>query len=138
MEKNKGGRPPKYNTTEEFQKKCDKYFKDCIDKTKIPNKAGLCIALNITRETYNQYKKKDKFSDAIKKAESVIEEAWVQRLNHSAATGAIFYLKNAFRKIYKDRYNTDITSGDKPIAILGNALPDNHSGQQDNKAQEEN
>ena len=36
------------------------------------------------------------------------------------------------------REGTDITSDNKPIAILGNALPDNHSGQQDNKAQEEN
>jgi hypothetical protein len=83
----------------------------------MPNKAGLCIWLNIHKDTYNEYKKKPTFSDALKGAEMWIENAWVQRLAGNAPTGAIFYLKNAFKEDYKDRSETDITSGGEKLNI---------------------
>jgi hypothetical protein len=49
------------------------YFKDCEEKRLMPNKAGLCLHLKITKETYNQYK--TKFSDLIKADEHFIENA---------------------------------------------------------------
>lgn len=74
----------------------------------MPNKAGLCVFLRIDKSTYNDYKQK--YPDTIKEVEAVIENAWVQRLRDPGATGAIFYLKNAFKEDYKDRHETDITS----------------------------
>lgn len=93
----------KFKTEEELDKRCKEYFKDCIkskDK-KLPSKAGLLVKLDLGRTQYNEYKKK--YPNAVKKAENIIEEAWVQRLSGAAATGAIFYLKNAFKENYKDR-----------------------------------
>lgn len=103
-----GGRPPKYTTAIELWKVADEFFKLCDKHKQLPEKAGLCLALGITRETYNQYKK-GKFSDVLKRIELYIESNWVRRLNAQAATGAIFYLKNAFREHYKDRIESDVT-----------------------------
>jgi hypothetical protein len=64
--------------------------------------------LRISRDTYSEYRKK--FPDTIKAANDWIENAWVQRLSTTAPTGAIFYLKNAFKEDYRDRTETDVTS----------------------------
>ena len=111
--RNKGGRPPKYKTELDFDKVCRIYFARLIETDKMPNKAGLLLELDISRPVYADYKKK--FPDTIKRAENIIENAWVQRLSGNAATGAIFYLKNAFHLYYRDRRETDITSGGEPL-----------------------
>ena len=74
-------------------------------------KAGLALHLNTTRETLGDYEKKKDFSYAIKRAYTIIEEAWNQKLAGNSPTGSIFYLKSAFQ--YRDRI--DVTSDDKPI-----------------------
>lgn len=97
------------------------YFDECKDSKPLvvmPTKAGLCLALDITRDTYNEYKKKPDFSDTLKKAELLMENLWTQRLGGTSPTGAIFYLKNAFKEHYKDRYNTDVTTKGKQIATF--------------------
>lgn len=108
-------RPPKYATEEALKNKVLEYFIQCEEKKEIPNKAGLRLKLDIDKSTYSDYKKK--FPNPIKRAEEVIENAWVQRLKENASTGAIFYLKNAFQEDYKDRHETDVTSGGKPLQI---------------------
>lgn len=127
------GRPPKYSKAEDLVSAANKYFEKCDLARQLPEKAGLCLALGITRETYSQYKKGD-FSDAIKGFELYIESNWVRRLGGQAATGAIFYLKNAFRDDFKDRNETDVTSGGKPIPLL-HALRNNDSNKKDSVAQ---
>ncbi len=117
MAKNKGGRPPKYGDAQAIADHITDYFKSCEEARLLPNKAGLCIWLGITKETYNQYRKKPEFSDSIKACDSMIENAWVQRLAGNAPTGAIFYLKNAFKEDYRDKHETDITTGGKPLQI---------------------
>lgn len=107
------GRPPKYKDEAEIEKKCKEYFEECIEKKVIPSKAGLRVKLDLIRERYRDYK--IRYPHAIKKAENLIEKAWVERLSGVAATGAIFYLKNAFKEDYRDRYNTDLTSGGKTL-----------------------
>ncbi len=106
--KDKGGRPPKYKTELEMALKISDYFGKCDEKRELPNKAGLCLFLGITRESYGDYK--ERFPDTIKGADSTIENAWVQRLGGNSPTGAIFYLKNAFKEHYKDKHETDLTS----------------------------
>lgn len=119
------GAPGKYETSEALDHKIAEYYDYCyLTKNKkgkmvariiplMPNKAGLCLFLNISRETYSQYRKR--FPDTIKRADHWIEEEWVQRLRSNAPTGAIFYLKNAFKEVYKDRHQTDITSKGEKI-----------------------
>ena len=140
-------RPPKYKTEEELREKSLGYFKYLengietnevlgikIDDT--PTKTGLRLWLDIDKSTYSDYKKK--FPNPIKWAEDIIEDCWVQNLRNNNVAGTIFYLKNAFKDEYRDRYDTDITSGgDKIIPILGN-VSKNDSNAKDNKAQETN
>ena len=109
------GRLPKY-TEKALKDKLLDYFGECDAKKLLPNKAGVCVFLGISRETYSEYRKK--YPYAIKRTDNLIEEAWVQRLAGNAPTGAIFYLKNAFKEHYQDRRDTDITSGGKPIANI--------------------
>ena len=57
----------------------------------------VCSFLDITWDTWNNYKNKSGYSDIIKKAESRIFNEWIKNLFFPGrnATGAIFYLKNA-------------------------------------------
>ncbi len=109
------GQPPKYKSEKELQDKLLAYFLDCTEKKLMANKAGVCVFLGISRETYNVYKKK--YPDAIKGAEDVIEQAWVQRLAGPNATGAIFYLKAAMG--WKDQQHVDVTTAGKELTITG-------------------
>lgn len=113
------GRPPKYTEAQQLKKKADAYFALCKKDKQPPEKAGLCLALGITRETYNQYRAKPEFSDAIRSFDFRVESWWARRLAGQSATGAIFYLKNAFKDEYKDRTETDITSGGEKLNIAG-------------------
>jgi hypothetical protein len=116
------GRPPKYESAEVLIAKAQEYFVLCGKSRDLPEKAGLCLALGISRETYSQYKK-DRFPDAIKAFELYIESSWVRRLGAQAATGAIFYLKNAFKEDYRDRTETDLTSKGEKITGINYIRP---------------
>mgnify|MGYP006284438281 CR=1 FL=1 len=102
-------------TPTKLKQKIEKYLKDCIENNKLPTKNGVCITLDIHRDTYNEWKKSNDLSDALKKIEVLIEEHWTQGLYSKSydTAGCIFYLKNAFQ--WRDRTETDITSGGKPI-----------------------
>jgi hypothetical protein len=114
--KNKGGRPPKFTSKDQVQTLFEEYFTECAEKKKILTKAGLMVKLDISRDMYADYKAKPEFRNTIRKIEGLIEDAWVQRLTETGATGAIFYLKNAFKEDYRDRNETDITSGGKSLS----------------------
>ena len=116
-----GGRPPKYADEKILLDKILEYFAQCEEKKEMPNKAGLRLFLDISRDTYNEYKKR--FPDALKRAEAFIENAWVQRLGGNSPTGAIFYLKNAFFEDYRDRTETDLTSKGEKIAGINYIVP---------------
>ncbi len=118
-----GGRPPKYANSKELDKRIDEYFVDCKERAQIPNKAGICLFLGITKETYCQYR--EKFADSIKAADFMIENAWVQRLAGNSPTGAIFYLKNAFKNDYKEKTETDLTSRGEKILGIEYIIPKN-------------
>ena len=122
------GRPPKYKSDKLLVAKAQEYFALCEKARQLPEKAGLCLALGISRETYSQYKK-DKFPDAIKGFELYIESNWVRRLSGQAATGAIFYLKNAFSADYRDRTETDVTSGGEKVQGF-QLIPPNDNAQE--------
>lgn len=102
----KNGRPPKYASGEELMIAITQYFEG-IPMFNVPTKAGLMLHLDISRETYSEYRKK--FPDTVRRADRAIEDAWLQRLTGKQATGPIFYLKNAFKEDYKDRHESDVT-----------------------------
>ena len=91
------GRPKKYTEVELMQKKINTYFKKCDNGHEPYTVTGLCLALEITRETLSQYLKSDEFSDTIKKAKLRVENYLEKHLiTDNSATGIIFNLKNNF------------------------------------------
>lgn len=93
----KAGRPKKYTEVELMKQKIDLYFKKCDNKNEPYTVTGLCLALDITRETLNQYLKDEQFSDTIKKAKLKVENYLEKHLIiDSSTTGIIFNLKNNF------------------------------------------
>jgi hypothetical protein len=60
----------------------------------MPNKAGLCVWLQISGDTYNEYKKR--FSETLKATEEVIQNARVQRLKVQSEPSATAVTTAAF------------------------------------------
>ena len=124
--------PFKFEKVEEFVKKTNAYFALCKKEKHLPNKAGWVLHLKINRDTISDYRhNRLEFTNAIKDAETYIEQAWIGRLEQPSCVGAIFYLKNAFREDYRDRYDTDITSGGKPLPLLDYVSWNNNGNKQD-------
>ena len=138
-EKNKGGRPPAYETVEEMQEIIDNYFEMCdgvllkdkrgeiiFDKWGQPiylnqkpyTVTGLALALGFTsRQTLLNYQGKPKFMDTITQAKLKIEDYAVQRLfDRDGVQGAKFTLINNF-KDYKDKQEIE-HGGDMTVKII--------------------
>ena len=118
-EKNKTGRPPKYNSKEEIQEKIDKYFKECDGKVlensknepifdkngmpiivpgRPPTITGLALALGFSnRQSLLNYQGKREFFDTITRAKARVEQYAEERLfDKDGANGAKFSLANNF------------------------------------------
>lgn len=110
------GRPLKFKTVEELQEKIDLYFEVTPkDEWTI---TGLAMALDTFRNVLidygsGKYDEKDKdFSNTIKKAKLKVENGYEIDLKKHGRTGTIFALKNFD---WKDKNETDITSGGKEL-----------------------
>lgn len=132
-------RPLKYKTVKELQDAVDEYFKYCDNRLVqgYDNKtneqfayispapytmSGLANKIGLDRSSLMNYATKDEFLPTIKEAREKVHEDVETRLMEKAPTGAIFNLKNNFG--WRDESHTDVTSGGKPIPILGNVCTD--------------
>lgn len=107
---NVGGRPRKYSTPEEFEEKVYEYQRHCLESKEPVTWTGLALFMGFSsRQSINEYKKYDGFSDAVRKAQTFVEYHYELRLNGSQPTGAIFALKNMG---WTDKVVTDMTSSD--------------------------
>lgn len=117
--KKKMGRPRAYQDAKELESKISDYLSSCLDnkgKYKVPpTKYGLSRFLGLGFSTILEYEKSSdkEISQAIKEAKFAIEDAWVRKLWEPYPTGAIFYLKNAYKDRWRDRY--DHTSDGKEL-----------------------
>jgi len=139
-------RPLKYKTEKELEEKCRGYI-EYLNNGKETNevlgisvmdritKTGLRLWLGLDKHGYSDYKKR--FPNPIKKMEDIIEDTWVQSLKGNNVTGSIFYLKNVFKDDFKDRYNTDITSGELPLPLFDYVKNRNHNLHRKNSGSEE-
>lgn len=94
---NKKGRPKKYTEVEVMQQKIETYFKKCDLEDEPYTITGLCMSLDICRDTLSEYLKNEDFSDTIKKAKLKVENYLEKHLiTDSGTTGIIFNLKNNF------------------------------------------
>lgn len=120
------GRPPAFASPQEFEDKVNEYV--TLSKSiafHLPNKAGLAFFLGIDRGILEDYAIKPGFNHTMKTFMAWVEDVWVQRLGRQQPTGAIFYLKNAFRDHYKDVY-VDGPNGGTNIFVLPREIADKH------------
>ena len=131
------GRPRSFYCNKELRENVDKYFNWCDEQIKVFEDSkgrqtiirkpytltGLCLYLNITRETFAEYCKGrydddlNKFSDtftyARKKVENYIEEGTLNgSINHNAGA---FNLKNNFN--WSDKKEIDLKVEDLTVTI---------------------
>lgn len=89
---NVGGRPRIWDDPLAFDKAVDEYFND---PTEQHTWTGLALHLGFSsRDSLNDYKKKDGFSDSVKKALLKIENKYEKAINGKNPAGPIFALKN--------------------------------------------
>lgn len=124
-----GGRPPIWTDPQAFAESVEKYFMD----EKTPTWTGLALHLGFcSRDSLNDYKKKEGFSDPIKKALLRIEQKYEKGLSERNPAGSIFALKNFGWKDKHDITNETIirhltVSDDEPAYPL--PLNEDESGQ---------
>lgn len=130
-EGNNGGRPPVYETPEALISRINEYFnwiggeyheedgpegekvKVCDRAPERPTVTGLALFLGFdSKQSLYDYKKKEEFSYPIKRALSVVENAYENALMSQGATGAIFALKNME---WTDKQQYDHTSNGESI-----------------------
>lgn len=118
------GRPLKFKSVEELQKKIDAYFKKTAkDEWTI---TGLAMALDTWRSVLIDYgsglydKEDREFSYTVKKAKQKVENGYEIDLKKSGRSGTIFALKNFD---WKDKTETDLTTQGEKITGINYILP---------------
>lgn len=116
-----GGRPLKFETVEDLQKKIDDYFAATVPAHYTIT--GLALALDTSRTTLMEYEGRPEFANAVKAAKTRIEYGYELSLRMRGSAGDIFGLKNFG---WRDRQETDITTNGKdlPAPILGGISAD--------------
>lgn len=122
------GRPLKFQTVEELEVQIDKYLNE------VPKEewtiTGLAIALDTYRSVLidygsGKYDEEDReFSYTVKKAKQMIEHSYEIDLKKHGRSGTIFALKNFD---WRDKQETDITSGGEKINLNVISYKDNNS-----------
>ncbi|MFJ6416486.1 terminase small subunit [Paeniglutamicibacter sp. NPDC091659] len=146
-EKNKGGRPLKFQTVDELELSINAYFDSCdphIEQRVIDGGvnqkgetiwlkravmteqrpytvSGLARALGIHRETLINYGERDEFSDSVAAAYDRCHEWAESQLYSRNNSGAAFSLKNNWG--WRDRQEIDHTTKDQPIPLLAGIAP---------------
>ena len=110
------GRPLKFKTAAELEKKIQEYFDSC-DKEKRPYTiSGLAVALDTYRSLLLDYEEKEEFYYTIKKAKQKCEKYAEEMLfRGQVVAGVIFNLKNNYKN-WKDKQEVE-HSTDKPLEI---------------------
>lgn len=92
---NKTGRPRKIDTPGEFDALVDAHVADCAERDEPLTWTGMALALGFTsRQAIDRYANYEGFSDSVKRAKLLVENAYERRLHSRNPTGAIFALKN--------------------------------------------
>lgn len=134
------GRPPKFKSKKEMQKKIDEYFKECegtflrddennlvFDKYGLPIVAGkkpltmtgLALALGFSsRQSLLNYECREEFLDTITRARARVEQYTEECLfDKNTANGAKFSLANNFDG-WKEKQDVEITERKKLEDLL--------------------
>lgn len=114
----KGGRPRKF-TPETMKKRLDEYF----DKTPVEDitLTGLCIWLDIYKDTFYNYAKRKDYKDMINMARMRVENSYEVSLKRNGRAGDIFALKNFG---WTDRQEVAYSEQPTPTVIVDDSEED--------------
>ena len=99
-----GGRPPKFETPEQFEKAVDEYIANTPAAQ--VTLTGLCMWLGfVSKQSLYDYKKKPGFSFPVLKGLMAVENSYEITLRSQSAPGSIFALKNMG---WKDKTESDL------------------------------
>jgi len=122
---NNGGRPRKFDSAADVYEQGTIYIDDILEQGKPLTFTGLCLALGLVKDTYNDYlsgkydSEAEVFSVPLKELKQRIEQYAEEKLFANNPTGAIFALKNYG---WKDKQETELSGGMEVRAINLNAL----------------
>lgn len=113
----KVGRPIKYGSYEELEKKINEYFSK-VNEEEITI-TGLCLYLGINKDTFYEYAKRDEFKDIINLARLVVENSYEISLRKNGRTGDIFALKNfGWQDKMEVENNTELSKLDELLGAI--------------------
>lgn len=107
-----GGRPRKYATPEEFDAAVNAYVAERVADEKPLTWTGLALALGFAcRASIDEYEKYDGFSYSVKRAKTLVEASYEERLamGEGSPAGSIFALKNFG---WKDKQGVELTGAE--------------------------
>ena len=107
--KHKGpGQPVKYTPTTLLEG-FNSYVEQCSTNDKLATITGICLFLDINRETFYNYKKMPQYLYTIEKIESTLEELTIQKgATIRNSPFIMFYMKNKFN--YTDKQDISVTA----------------------------
>lgn len=133
-----GGRPTDYRP--EMVQEVEEYLSEAVPQNmKIPTIEGIALRLGVTRETvYEWAKRYPEFSDTIKK-QKILQKEYLQEIGIFGGKEINAPIVALLLKVNHDMVETqktDITSGGKPIPLLGGLSNDsNNSNKEDSGTQ---
>lgn len=108
-------RPRHYKSPEEFDAMVDKYVAERAALEKPMSWTGLALYLGFcSRAAIDEYQDYEGFSYSVKRAKTLIENFYEEKLMDGGGAGAIFALKN-FK--WRDKFEEDINRQLPPIII---------------------
>ena len=117
-EPKKTGRPPVFESPEQFEALAEKYFKECEENKEPPLITGLAVSCGTYRQQIWDYESKPEFTDAIKRAKTRIENALERRcFTSNNPAGAIFLLKN-MKTGWADQHEIEHKGGTVSTVII--------------------
>jgi hypothetical protein len=124
---NHGGKPPKYSSPAEMEKKIIEYFDQLVntetDQSDIPTITGLALYLGFSDhhsliDYCDRNKGHEEYAPVIKRAKEVIVYYHERRMSSTTPTGSIFWLKNFG---WKDAQTIDHTNNGNSFNTLTDA-----------------
>lgn len=91
-----GGRPRIIGSPDEMDNLVDEFVALCLTKEKPVTLTGMILYLGLSsRESFDEYGRRQEFSDSVKRAKMIVECEYEQRLSGNSPAGSIFALKTS-------------------------------------------
>lgn len=128
------GRPRTIESPEQFDALVDEYIELCKEEKRPVTWTGMALHLGFSsRQSIDEYQNYEGYSYSVKRAKSLVELAYEERLHGNSPTGAIFALKNMQ---WSDKQELDHSSKDGSMQAVDRVTVEVVSAATDDKSSE--